>query len=333
MENILYDKSSTIITDMENYSAIHGNWLFSYEIMNILKEKINNKICDKDISIVIAGSYGRFDACAESDLDFFILSNEANERKVENIREIILEIADTMNISAPRHGGIFSKSISISEMISQIGSASELPFSLSQRLLLLTEAKPIYNINLYNYILEKILNKYFEYIFVKPEKQFVVLLNDLIRYFRTICVSYQFDFENQPEKWTIRNIKLRHSRVILYGGLLFLILNSSKYKENKIDYLREKITLTPMEKLIHVYKDSNISHDDILTYYNIFLENFNKKEIRNALKVEYIDRYTNPYYKILKENSDYLQRDLTDFIFKQKELKNWDDRIFEYLMF
>ena len=301
--------------------------------MNILKDRINSAINNQDISIVVAGSYGRFDACIESDLDFFVVSNEADNKKAESLRNKILEIVTPMNIPSPRHGGIFSKSVSSSEMINQIGSASETVFSLSQRLLLLTEAKPIYNLNLYDDILNQILNKYFEYVFVKPQKQFVVLLNDLIRYFRTICVSYQFDFENQPEKWTIRNIKLRHSRVILYGGLLFLILNSSKYREDKIEYIKKTIKLTPIEKIIHVYQDNNIPYKDIMTYYDNFLEKFNQKEIREALKVEYNERYTNPYYTALKENSDYLQRDLTNFIFSQKELNNWDNEIFEYLMF
>ncbi|MCJ7507862.1 MAG: hypothetical protein MUO85_03925, partial [candidate division Zixibacteria bacterium] len=197
---------------------------------------------------------------------------------------------------------------------------------------LLMESKPIYNESVFRNAVDKILRKYLELIMIDPKKEALFLLNDVIRYFRSICVNYQFNFWKEEDKWVMRNVKLRHSRIIMYAGLLLLILNASKNTEDKFSYMQSKIYLTPIEKIIHVYTDNkDLSFTRILGTYDVFLRKNSDGEIRKALRVDYDERYSNPYYAELKVNSDNLQTEFTRFIFAQKG--RWTEQIYEYLIF
>src|SRR5439155_11811704 len=90
-----------------------------------------------------------------------------------------------------------------------------------KRLLLLLESQPVYDDAAYAALLDDIVERYAAgYVKEDPTKEWTFLLNDLIRYFRSVCVTYQPDFEHEKEKWSLRNVKLRHSRLIMYAGLL-----------------------------------------------------------------------------------------------------------------
>src|SRR6185436_13433920 len=105
--------------------------------------------------------------------------------------------------------------------------------SLAQRMLLLMECRPIFNERVYRSAIDQILGRYLDLVRQDPRKDPLVLMNDLVRYFRSICVNYHFNFWRQQEKWGLRNVKLKHSRIILYAGLLFLVVNSTKHRREK----------------------------------------------------------------------------------------------------
>jgi hypothetical protein len=193
----------------------------------------------------------------------------------------------------------------------------------------------VYNQPLFDDIIGNLLSQYLEYVKNDPYKEAIVLLNDTIRYFRSICVNYQHSFWNDNSKWVLRNVKLRNSRIIMYAGLLFLILNASKHQttqDSKIEYIKANISLTPLERIVSVYKDNNsLGFKKILGLYDFFLRKINDPEIREALQADYNDRHRNPYYLELKVTSENLQTELTRFIFAQKN--NWTDLIYEYIIF
>jgi len=143
-------------------------------------------------------------------------------------------------------------------------------------------------------------------------------LNDLIRYFRYICVNYQSTFGKQNEKWAIRNLKLRHSRLLMYVGLLVLVGESSKFRdERKLSTIRTNLALTPLQRLQRVF-DANNDHSffKIAGLYNAFLMRLSDPSVRTQLNaIDYERRYENPYFAALKANSDSFQSELVSSCF------------------
>jgi hypothetical protein len=54
------------------------------------------------------------------------------------------------------------------------------------------------------------------------------LLNDVIRYWRTMCVDFAGKEHEGPGKWGLRNVKLRTARKVLFAGGLLPVLECSR---------------------------------------------------------------------------------------------------------
>ncbi len=111
-----------------------------------------------------------------------------------------------------------------------------------------------------------------------------------------------------------------------------LLLNASKYGREKCDYLSGKISLTPLEKMCHVYLDNDEDPAQFVSLYEAFLLAMSDVSVRKSLVgLEYDHRYSSQDYKRLKDNSDRLSSELTRFILETRE--NWTNAAFEYLIF
>lgn len=330
-DKIRYPRSPAGVQNLDRFQGLKKNWDFSRNRLEELSENLSEELGSTPISVVVAGSFGRFDACPESDLDFMLVSQDELEAE-DKITDKIKEVASSFNMKPPNPEGVFSQCIVVPKMMQTIGSRDDSLVSLAQRMLLLMESKPIYNESMYRSAVDQFLTKYLELVIADPPKEAIFMLNDIIRYFRSICTNYQFNFWREEERWVIRNIKLRHSRIIMYAGLVLLVMNASKNRTDKFGYISSEIHLTPIEKIIHVYSDNNDPNiDRVLGHYDVFLRKISDPEIRQALQVDYDDRYLNPYYADLKVNSDSLQTELVRFIFARKG--SWADQIYEYLIF
>ena len=167
-----------------------------------------------------------------------------------------------------------------------------------------------------------------------PSKELVFFLNDLIRYFRYICVNYEDSFGRENEKWAVRNLKLRHSRILMYAGLLFLIGEASKDGiAEKSQVIWESLGLTPLERLAHVYERcGDRCFFRVLGPYNVFLAKLSDPELRPRLNAfGYEERYSVPEFAELKWNSDAISAELLRFVFARRG--SWSERFFEYLLF
>lgn len=120
----------------------------------------------------------------------------------------------------------------------------------------------------------------------------------------------------------------------MYTGLLVLLGEASKHSdEQKLEWVRGNLELTPLERIAKVYEANNDSgFYRVGGLYNTFLDRLSDKSLREELnEIEYGYRYQNSTFATLKANSDALQAELTRFVYARRG--EWSERFFEYLIF
>jgi hypothetical protein len=339
----LFPRDPRFIARPERYRALCANWTFSQGALRQLRDGLRTGLPEGVMTIAIAGSFARYEASDQSDADCIIVLEDdpkldaaaVSERAVATVTEHIA----ALGIPESNPKGVFAVPRRFSELLPEpalgaLGGPDEPSDILGKRMLMLLESRPLFNDDAYRECIDAIFERYAFYVLSDRAKEHLFLLNDLIRYFRFICVNYQSNFEREYEKWPLRNLKLRHSRIVMYMGLLALIGESSKYvDEGKIEYVRDKLPLTPLERIAAVYGDNNdTSFFRVAGLYNTFLARISDADLRQEInRLEYEDRYDNILFSALKANSDALQAELTRFIYARRG--SWSERFFEYLIF
>jgi hypothetical protein len=79
----------------------------------------------------------------------------------------------------------------------------------------------------------------------------------VIRYWRTIAVDFESKMRaRRGEGWGLRNAKLRRSRKALFAGGLLPVLECYRYPaDGMLDYLDERMSLTPLDRIADVFVD------------------------------------------------------------------------------
>lgn len=350
-DDYAYERPDCVIksVDFSKYPALVKNWKESKGLLEKLKETLAQSGLDPRIrTIAAAGSLGRMEACQGiSDGDLIIVlsddipcDGQVAEKLYQDVWQAIQPICSQEKIEKPKPEGLFGQATTCQQLLKEMGNANESLNIFGRRLLLLLETQPIYNKEEYDTLISQVLDTYASgYVGSDARKEWTLLINDLIRYFRSLAVNYQWDFERAKDKWLIRNIKLRHSRTLMYSGLLFLLGEASKEREDKVVWLKDKLKMTPLERLDWVYySNSDWSFFRIAGCYNTFLHSLNQTELRRKLNIgpqenpsEYRNRYEIPEFSALKANSDGLSAELLRFVMSRRNI--WTERFFEYLIF
>jgi len=226
--------------DIKRYEALCKNWDKSKELATGIRACLEKQGLSSVIeTVAAAGSIGRMEAAQDvSDADLIVVVSDEVDLKSQtatNAYQEVWKAISELNLKKPKQTGVFAQPTNRTQLESLIGKADESLDIFGKRLLLLLESQPVYHDENYAKLIDSLIERYaLKYVKDDARKEWTLLLNDLIRYFRSLAVNYQWDFENETEKWAIRNIKLRHSRVIMYTGLLMLIGEASKERDDKV---------------------------------------------------------------------------------------------------
>ena len=205
-----------------------------------------------DAVIVTCGSYARREASSNSDVDFFVLSNQdgADKTLVGQIGSRIREVVP----HGPAGGGAFGTMERCADMVRNIGGNDDDNRSITRRVLLLLEGEWIYNGDGLCELRKDILARYIAE-GVADHQLTLFLLNDIIRYYRTVAVDYEFKTveEENPKPWAIRNIKLIFSRKLMYAsGLFSVAMTVDKARSEKIDLLADLFGCPVIERMVRI---------------------------------------------------------------------------------
>nr|VFK55947.1 MAG: Nucleotidyltransferase domain-containing protein [Candidatus Kentron sp. TUN]VFK62100.1 MAG: Nucleotidyltransferase domain-containing protein [Candidatus Kentron sp. TUN] len=235
----------------------------------ILKSKQYREL---EVSIFCGGSLGRGDAGKESDLDLFILSNKEGKdiRRMDTLKLL----ADAININEKlkypefSNDGQYFKVYSFPDMFERLGSPNDDVDNLfTVRMLLLLESRPIFNKELYEAQIDKVLDHYFRDSSGKDSFHPLFLMNDILRYWRTVCLNYELVRNDPRRPWRKKNINLKFSRMLtIFGTILPLISGPASTKKN-VGKLKD---LTPIERLAQGL--DYLNDDSILERFENFLK-------------------------------------------------------------
>lgn len=296
--------------DKQNYGLnyIDKGAQRSQEILCKLRSELSQLEHDKnDRIIAICGSYGRKEALEHSDLDYFVIGDGTEDKDISRHMKALLR---KLELSSPSPGGVFEEWSKRGDLLENIGGEEDSNRNITRRILLLLEGDSLLGEEAFKELRRELLERY-----VKAEipdhHLTLFLLNDIIRYWRTVCVDYEHKI-GQGKDWAPRNIKLVFSRKLLYASGLFCVaLTADLSRDKKIDELEEMFSLSVIDRMIKVC--GRRAMQPVLTGYDRFLACMASEESREALeRLEDTreSRRDNPVFREVKNEGYRFTRDL-----------------------
>ncbi|WP_339796467.1 nucleotidyltransferase domain-containing protein [uncultured Hyphomonas sp.] len=232
------------------------------------------------IIVGVNGSYARREATSGSDVDlFFLYTGEHKEEAVEYQRRVRERLKDD-GFEMPAPGGVFSEPLSVSMTREMIGGQDDSNVQITRRMLLLLEGEWIFNESGFNQARTQLLRKYVPDN-LRDDKICLFLLNDVIRYWRTICVDFEYKVQNDDKPRAIRLIKLRFSRMLLFlAGVLAIGATHGQNVDEKVETLSQYLALSAIERIQEIAGEKTYP---ALELYAEFLTALDDTRIREAL--------------------------------------------------
>jgi hypothetical protein len=258
-----------------------------------------------DTSIVVFGSLARGEYTTGSDLDWTLLiDGQADAGHYEAVRSINARLRSEQFV-APGPSGLFGNFAVSHPILHQIGGQEDTNKLTTQRILLLLESGAVGRDEAHDRVVKLVLMRYVEDDrgLLYGSKGDVVprfLLNDIVRYWRTVTVDFVYKQRDREEGWALRNIKLKMSRKLIFAAGLLTCFGlelgegGAAWRDaGRLDvhrvvrFLRDRIRRHPLEQLAEAALRPAVSVETALglfTAYDAFLAILADDEKRRHLK-------------------------------------------------
>lgn len=226
-------------------------------------------------TVFCAGSLARGDIGSHSDLDLFLITlhDEEDRNRLDEIENlsVAITISRSLGFGAFSNRGQYLKVYSLPELLRTVGSPKDDSENcFTARMLTLLESRCVFNDALYADVVERIIEKYFRD--SRGKKDFIplFLLNDILRYWRTLCLNYEL-IRDLPAPWRKKNINLKFSRMLtVFGTVLPLIAGPLSTRE----HVRTLVLLTPHERFAQGL--DRLKDDGLVGDYVEFLDDYER---------------------------------------------------------
>lgn len=278
---------------------------YSDEKLTALRQALVEQLPLSAIAITY-GSYARREASKESDIDYLIVDDlgSGTPPYMDAIKDAINPIVPI----EPSSDGHFGAYMNKDAIITNIGGDGDTNQTLTRRLLLLLEGEWLYNEAGFKELRRRLISKYLDNI-TDSHQLALFLLNDIIRYWRTMTVDYMYKIDGDKKPWAIRNIKLMFSRKLMYAsGLFSIAMTADRSKNAKIQILEKLFDMPAIDRMMHICGSDNFSK--ALGSYNFFLEKMEMPDVRNNLKLVEKGDHNNVTFRELKDEGHHFTREL-----------------------
>lgn len=250
--------------------------------------------------IGVNGSLARREYTSGSDVDLFFLVLDGDTEGAEAAQEKFRTRLREIGVKMPASGGVFESPLPADNMVATIGGNDDTNIFITRRMLFLLEGEWIFNQAAFESIRQALISRYVED-GLDDKKICLFLLNDIIRYWRTICVDYEYKIAGGGKAKAVRLIKLRFSRMLLYfAGVVAIGETQGLPFEEKRKKLNALLSTPPIDRLRTVIGDKS---REPLHLYAEFLVALDDAETRKQLELGGDDGLSTTAYAELSEKA------------------------------
>lgn len=250
--------------------------------------------------IGVNGSLARREYTSGSDIDLFFLVLDGDIPAAKKAQESFRKRLQETGVKMPASGGVFEEPLPADDMLATIGGNDDTNTFITRRMLFLLEGEWILNKPAFEQTRKALIARYVEP-GLDEKKICLFLLNDIIRYWRTICVDYEYKVAGGGKAKAVRLIKLRFSRMLLYfAGVVAIGQTQGVPYEEKLRILNELLSTPPIERLRSVIGDKTQAP---LQLYAEFLVALDSQETRKQLELLNDDGIGSPAFATLSEKA------------------------------
>ncbi len=238
--------------DLGKFPALKSAADYSDNIYKNL-QPLNEKYAGTGVCLAIIGSLGRKEATAESDFDVYPIANQTLKDKTK-VNLLWNEAAELSRLKNPSTTGNFGseKLTTIDDIKKNIGGENDSNSKISQRILIILESKFIGDLCVRDEAIIEIVSRYIDEKTTNHQLGMFVL-NDIIRFYRTMCVDFEYKTYEDKKPWAVRNLKLVFSRKLIYfSGILMCGELAQASSKQKREIFKRLMQLTPTERILEI---------------------------------------------------------------------------------
>jgi hypothetical protein len=257
-----------------------------------LDSDLESAACGK-ITIYATGSLARLEANAHSDLDafFYVMGTKENDR-LNTVDEVCVfhnVIASSKDTDFPdfSNGGEYLHFQYLDDVVNNIGSRQDDYINgLTSRMLLILESCYLYNEDNYKASKNKVVDRYFAD-FHDHRKEFrpIFILNDVLRFWRTLCLNYEHGREWRNgdgldrARGHLKNLKLRFSRLLIcYSFVVGLLNRGPVLSSDDVLSVSDETPIQRLRTLASSDPSCSSTVDELLSDYGWFLGKMDRKK-------------------------------------------------------
>ena len=281
---------------------------------------------DSDLIVGVNGSVARREETAGSDVDLFVLTlsgdTEAAKKAQSEYRNRLA--AQGIKMAAP--GGVFDEPLPTTQLTAMIGGEDDTNTYITRRMLYLLEGEWVANKDSFDRLRLELVERYVPKD-LDEHKIVRFFINDVVRYWRTICVDFEYKTADETKPRAIRLVKLRLSRMLIYvAGIAAAGQTVGQDAATKRKRLAELLALPPLARLGEIYGLDKMAA--VQARYATFLSALDCEDIRSKLELPGAEGLSTQEFSELAE----VARDFKAELLALLDIKTGGDPLMEALL-